>query len=47
MHKKLKKFFAKVKATSTGKLLDSLTRNDAMTELSSGKYNVAYCLDPE
>jgi hypothetical protein len=40
-------FLAKVKATSTGKLLDSLPRNDVMVELSSGEFNVAYCRDPE
>jgi hypothetical protein len=38
-------FLAKVKATNTGKLLDSLSRNDAVTELCSGKYNVDYCRD--
>jgi hypothetical protein len=37
-------FLAKVKAISTGKLLDSLLRNDAVVELCSGKFNVAYCL---
>jgi hypothetical protein len=33
-----------VKATSTGKLLDSLPRNDmvAESELCYGKFNVAY-----
>jgi hypothetical protein len=42
-------FLVKVKATSTGKLLDSLMRNDAMAvaELFSGKFNVAYYHDPE
>jgi hypothetical protein len=40
-------FLVKVKATSTGKLLDSLPRNDAVVELSSGKFNVAYCRDPK
>jgi hypothetical protein len=40
-------FFAEVKATITGKLLDSLPRNDAEAELSSGEFNVAYCCDPE
>jgi hypothetical protein len=40
-------FLAKLKATSTGKLLDSLPRNNAVAELSSGKFNVAYCHDPE
>jgi hypothetical protein len=40
-------FLAKAKATSTGKLLDSLPRNDAMVELCSGEFNVAYCRDPK
>jgi hypothetical protein len=40
-------FLAIVKATSTGKLLDSLPRNDAVAELCSGKFNVAYCCDWE
>jgi hypothetical protein len=40
-------FLDKVKATSTGKLLDSLPRNDAVAELCSGKFNVAYCRDLE
>jgi hypothetical protein len=35
-------FLAKVKSTSTGKLLDSLPRNDTVVELCSRKYNVAY-----
>jgi hypothetical protein len=32
--------------TSTGKLFDSLPKNDAVAELSSGKFNVANCRDP-
>jgi hypothetical protein len=40
-------FLAKVKASSTGKLLDSLPRIDTVAELCSGKLNVAYCRDPE
>jgi hypothetical protein len=40
-------FLAKMKATSTGKLLDSLPRNNAATELCSGKSSVVYCHDPE
>jgi hypothetical protein len=36
-----------MKATSTGKLLDSLPRNDAVVELYIGEFNVAYCRDPE
>jgi hypothetical protein len=40
-------FLAKVTATSTGKLFDSLPRNDAVAELCSGKFNVAYCYDLE
>jgi hypothetical protein len=41
-------FLAKMKATSTGKLLDSLPRNGAVAELCCfGKFNVAYCRDPE
>jgi hypothetical protein len=39
-------FLAKVKAISTGKLLDSLPRNNAVVELCSGEFNVAYCRDP-
>jgi hypothetical protein len=39
-------FLAKLKATSTGKLLDGLPRN-AVVELCSGEFNVAYCCDPE
>jgi hypothetical protein len=34
-------FLPKVKASSTGKLLDSLPRNDAVAELCSGKFKVA------
>jgi hypothetical protein len=40
-------FLAKVKATSTGKLLDSLPRNDAVVELCSCEFNVAYFHDME
>jgi hypothetical protein len=40
-------FLAKVKATSTGKLLDSLPRNDVVAYLCSGKFNVDNCCDPE
>jgi hypothetical protein len=40
-------FLVKVTATSTGKLLDSLPRKDAVAELSSGKFNDANCRDPE
>jgi hypothetical protein len=40
-------FPAKVKATSTGKLFDSLPRKNAVAELCSGKFNVAYYHDPE
>jgi hypothetical protein len=36
-------FLAKVKAASTVKLLDSLPMTDAVTELCSGKFSVAYC----
>jgi hypothetical protein len=39
-------FLAKVKATSIGKLLDSLPGNEAMVELCSGKFYVAYFRDP-
>jgi hypothetical protein len=41
------KQLVKMKATSTGKLLDSLLRNDAVAELCSGKFNMAYCHAPE
>jgi hypothetical protein len=40
-------FLAKVKATSTGKLLDNLPRKDAVAELFPGKFIVAYCNDPK
>jgi hypothetical protein len=40
-------FCAKVKVTSTGKLLDSLHRNNAVVEQCSGEFNVAHCRDPE
>jgi hypothetical protein len=40
-------FLAKVNATSTGKLFDSLPRNDAVVELCSGEFNVTFCRDPE
>jgi hypothetical protein len=40
-------FLAKVKATSTGKLLDSMPGNDAVSELCSGKFCVVYCRDLE
>jgi hypothetical protein len=40
-------FLAKVKATSTDKLLDSLSGNDVVAELCSGKFNVTYCHDTE
>jgi hypothetical protein len=40
-------FLVKVKVTSTIKLLDSLLRDDPVAELSSGKFSVAYCRDPE
>jgi hypothetical protein len=41
-------FIAKLKAIiGTGKLLDSLPRSDAMAELCSCKFNVAYCHDLE
>jgi hypothetical protein len=36
-------FFSKVKATSTGKLHNSLPRNDAANELCSGEFKMAYC----
>jgi hypothetical protein len=47
LHVQKFQFLAKVKATSTGKLLDSLPRNDGVVELCSGEFNVAYCFDPE
>jgi hypothetical protein len=37
----------KVKATRTGKLLDSLPRNDAAAEDCSGKFNVAHFREPD
>jgi hypothetical protein len=40
-------FLAKVKEISTGKLLDSLSRDSAVAELCFGTFNVAYCPDPE
>jgi hypothetical protein len=42
-----KKFLAKVKATSTGKQLETLPRNDIETKLCSGQFNMAFCQDPE
>jgi hypothetical protein len=33
----------KFKAATIGKQLDSLPRSDAMAELCSGKFSVAYC----
>jgi hypothetical protein len=39
------KFLAKMKTTSTGKLLDSLPLNDAVAELWFGKFNLAECRD--
>jgi hypothetical protein len=38
-------FLAKMKATSTGKLLDILPRNDAVVDLCSGTFNLAYWRD--
>jgi hypothetical protein len=38
-------FLAKVKATRTVKHLDSLPKNNAVAELCSGKFNVAYFHD--
>jgi hypothetical protein len=40
-------FLAKAKATSTGKLLDSLPRNNVVIELCSREFSVAYCRDLE
>jgi hypothetical protein len=40
-------FLAKVKGTSTGKLLGILPKNDAMAEQCSGELKVTYCRDPE
>jgi hypothetical protein len=40
-------FLAKVKGTTTGKLLDSLPWNDAVAKLYSSKFNAAYFRDPE
>jgi hypothetical protein len=40
-------FLAKLKATSTGKLLDSLPRNIAVAILCFGTFNVTYCHDRE
>jgi hypothetical protein len=40
-------YLAKVKTTSTCKLLDSLVMNGAVAELCSGKFNVAFCRDPD
>jgi hypothetical protein len=41
----LKQFLAKVKASSTDKLLYSLPRKDAAADLCSGEFKVAYCHD--
>jgi hypothetical protein len=40
-------FLAKVKVTSTGQLLNNMSRNDAVAELYSGIFNLAYFHDPE
>jgi hypothetical protein len=40
-------FLGKWKATSTGKLHDSLPRYDAVADVCSSKFNVAYGYDPE
>jgi hypothetical protein len=40
-------FLVKVNATSTGKMPDSLPRNDAVVDLSSSEFNVACCHDLE
>jgi hypothetical protein len=40
-------FLAKVKATSTGKLLDNIPRDDAVVEMCFVKFNVACCRYPE
>jgi hypothetical protein len=40
-------FLVEVKATTTGKLFESLPRNIAVAELCSGEFNMAYCHDPE
>jgi hypothetical protein len=40
-------FLVKMKATYSGKMLDSQPRNETMAELCSGEFNVAYCCDPE
>jgi hypothetical protein len=40
-------FLAIVKVTNTGKLLDSMPRNNAVAELCSGKFGLTDCLDPE
>jgi hypothetical protein len=40
-------FLVKVKATSTGKLVDSLPRKDAVVELCSKDLKAAYCYDLE
>ena len=41
MYRSNLQFFAKVKATGTGKLLDSLPREGVMTKLCSGEFNMA------
>jgi hypothetical protein len=40
-------FLVEVKATSTGKLLDSLPRNNGMADLCSGQFNLACCRVPD
>jgi hypothetical protein len=40
-------FLIEVTATSIGKLLESLSRNNAVAELCSHEFNVAYCRYPE
>jgi hypothetical protein len=47
LHAEKFQFLTKIKATSAGNLFISLSRNGAVAELCSGKFNEAYCCDPE
>jgi hypothetical protein len=47
LHEQKFQLLSKVEATSTGKLFDSLPRNNVVAEQRSDIFYVAYCCDPE
>jgi hypothetical protein len=47
MYRSILQFLVKVKASSPGKLLDSLPRNDVVIELCSSEFKVPYFCDME